>query len=266
VPFAWLRRRRRRRLLASPLPAEALPTLEALPFWPSLPPASRERLVAIARVLVAEIHWEGRSGLEVTPAMRWTIAGLAALLAVGRPAGAFDRVRTVLVTPGDFAPAEPEADEFGIVHVGQRHAGEAWHQGTLTLSWEEIEEDLATEGGGRNVVWHEFAHQLDLGRGSWFDGTPDLDSTAARTRWREVMQREFDALVAATKRGRRTFLDAYGATDESEFFAVVTEEFFDSPRELQQHHGELYAVLADYYGQDPAAWPATSGPADEQGR
>ena len=229
--------------------------LEGLPFASRLPEAHRVRLERVARLLDAEVHWEGRSGLRLTAAMRWTIAGHAALLAVGRPEGAFDRVRTVLVTPTAFVPPEPGADDLGIVHEGERHAGEAWHHGSVTLAWDEVVDDLAVEGAGRNVIWHEFAHQLDLGSDGWFDGTPDLDSRAARTRWREVMQGEFDDLREAVARRRRTLIDPYGATNESEFFAVVSEAFFDSPARLRERHPDLYAVLADYYGQDPAAWP-----------
>lgn len=252
MPFAWLRRRRRRRLLARPWNEEDLATLEALRFAVPVPEAAKPRWRDIARILEAEIHWEGRGGLQVTRAMRFAVAGSAARMAIGLPDGAFDRVRTVLLAPDDFRPSEPPVDELGIVHVDARHIGEAWHEGIVLLSWDEVAATLEEPGVGQDVVVHEFAHQLDLGTDSWFDGTPDLATEAERVRWREVMQREYDTLVAAVERGAKTFLDPYGATNASEFFAVVSEELFDRPRGLAARHPELYAVLAAFYGQDPA--------------
>ncbi len=251
--FSWLRRRRRRRLLARPLPPEDLAALEALPYGARLTDVERARWRDLAREIEDRIHWEGRGGIEVTPTMRWTIAGGAARLVIGLPDGAFDRVRTVLLTPRKFQPSEPAVDELGIVHQDARHTGEAWHEGVVVLSWSDVRRALDRPGEGYDVVVHEFAHQLDLGRDGWFDGTPDLGSVDDRVRWHEVMQREFEGLRRAAMAKRRTFLDPYGATDPSEFFACVSEEFFDSPSDLREHHPELYAVLKSFYRQDPAS-------------
>jgi Mlc titration factor MtfA (ptsG expression regulator) len=47
-------------------------------------------------------------------------------------------------------------------------------------------------------------------------------------------------------------LDIYGATDPAEFFAIVTEAFFERPRALLQRHPELYGAISQFFRQDPA--------------
>ena len=84
------------------------------------------------------------------------------------------------------------------------------------------------------------------------DGTPPLRSREQRERWHEVMTAEFNQLKEDAESGRPALLDYYGATNEAEFFAVATECFFDLPGELREEHPNLYVLLADYFGQDPA--------------
>jgi Mlc titration factor MtfA (ptsG expression regulator) len=59
-------------------------------------------------------------------------------------------------------------------------------------------------------------------------------------------------LVSATERGQATDIRDYAAKNPAEFFAVVTELFFERPAELQARHPELYAQLASFYAMDPA--------------
>ena len=105
---------------------------------------------------------------------------------------------------------------------------------------------------GKNLVFHEFAHQLDMLDGV-INGTPPLENDAQRLRWKEVMTREYQKLIEASEHHRATLLDQYGATNEGEFFAVATECFFDKPTALTQRHPQLYDLLREYYHQDPAA-------------
>lgn len=67
------------------------------------------------------------------------------------------------------------------------------------------------------------------------------------------MQKEFVAHQAAVTAGSTTVIDEYGATNPAEFFAVLTEHFFERPRELRDRHPALYEALRDFYRQDPAA-------------
>jgi Mlc titration factor MtfA (ptsG expression regulator) len=100
---------------------------------------------------------------------------------------------------------------------------------------------------------HEFAHQLDF-EDHATDGTPVLATRSDYATWSRVMSREFKALRAADEAGSRTLLDTYGATNPAEFFAVVTETFFERPHALRAVHPQLYAALERFYCQDPARY------------
>src|SRR5207245_8515877 len=108
---------------------------------------------------------------------------------------------------------------------------------------------------GKNVVLHEFAHQLDYENHA-ADGVPGLATHEQQLAWSEVMRNEFASLRAADESGIPTLLDTYGATNPAEFFAVSTEAFFERPRALRARRPELYAELAHFYRQDPAAYSA----------
>ena len=251
--FAWLRRRRREKLLAAPYPPEWRSTFRALPHIGLLPPADAERLFAAARIFIAEKTWEGCGGLELTDDMQVTIAGFACLLTVGMPEFYFDNVATILVYPAAFAV--PEKVAIGadtVLETQSDRLGEAHHRGPVVLSWADIREDAENPFGGVNLCFHEFAHQLDMTNGE-FDGVPRLPRNL-RQPWADIMEKEFKKLRKKARGGRRTVIDPYGAEEPAEFFAVVTEAFFDVPLELRATHPQLYDLFRSYYQADPAVW------------
>ena len=254
--FSWLRRRRRRKILADPFPAEWVGILERnVGHYAWLDDARREKLRRDVQVFVAEKDWEGCRGLKLTDEIRVTIAGSACLLVLGMGDYVFDNVYTILVYPKAFVvPDRVAVADDVVLHGESERLGEAHHRGPVVLDWEEALENARRPGYGQNLVFHEFAHQLDMLNGA-FDGTPDLPTAGLRSRWAAVMGEEYKRLVRAADRGRETLLDPYGATDPAEFFAVVTETFFDEPWELERQHRVLYELLRDYFQQDPARWP-----------
>jgi len=257
--LAWFKRRRRRKLLAQPIPDLWRGWLEAnVAMVSRLSPAERRRIEDDLRVLAAEKHWEGCGGLTLSDEMRVTIAGQAAVLLLNLEHDFFPQVLSILVYPTYFRVRQQWSDEDGLVHEEwEERDGEAWERGPVIFGWQEVREDTCHYGTGRNVVLHEFAHQLDFQDGQG-DGTPPLPDAGAYGEWRAVMTREYDDLVRRVEAGRETFIDPYGAESPEEFFAVLTEIFFEQPLELAQRHGGLYQLLARYYGQDPAAWPCPS--------
>ena len=80
-----------------------------------------------------------------------------------------------------------------------------------------------------------------------------------------MAETEYRRLVGNALRGEATILNSYGATNPVEFFAVATECFFERPQAMCRQHGELYAILRDFYRQDTATWlpdaKAEDGPA-----
>jgi Mlc titration factor MtfA (ptsG expression regulator) len=251
---------RRRRVLARPFPPAWREHLRAgMAHYARLSSEQRSLLEQLVQLLVAEKHWEGLGGLELTDEVRVTIAGQAGLLLLGFTrdavhANLYRNVLSILVYPTTVMPRRAQASVFAAPHVVRPIVpvlGEAHAQGPVVLTWDAVRRGGIHPELGHNVVYHEFAHKLDMLDG-YSDGTPPLATRAANARWTAVCTREYEALRAAFERGEPTFLDPYAATSASEFFAVATELFFDRPRQLRAAHPELYEVLRDFYRQDPA--------------
>ena len=253
--FDWLlrplRHARRAALLDEPFPTAWEPHVEKLPFFRALDDRGRARVRDDLRVLVAEKNWEGCGGLELTDEVRVTIAAQASLLLLNIEHDYYRHVTSILVYPAAYKTM-PTRDAAGVVREGQANLGEAWRSGPVVLSWDDAKHGALDPKDGHNLVYHEFAHKLDLLDGS-ADGTPPIADRALFARWIKTMTREFDALRDAAARGRATVLDAYGATNPAEFFAVATECFFEKSRQLARRHPELYELLCTYYHQDPAS-------------
>lgn len=254
--FTWLERRRRKHILETPFPAawEAI-ARRNVAHWSLLDDDERARLRALVQVFIAEKHWEGCGGLEMTDEVRVTVAAEACLLLLGRDHDLYDDVESILVYPSTVFAAERRAGVFErgslVVDAPEALLGEAHRGGPVILAWDAVKRGARDPDDGRSVVIHEFAHKIDMVDGG-VDGTPPLPDGAARRSWAEVCSAVFLALKDGDAAVRRV-IDPYGARNEAEFFAVATESFFERPRALRAAQPALYALLADFYRQDPAA-------------
>jgi MtfA peptidase len=252
--FGFFRRRRRERLRSAPFPAEWLAIIARnVPFYASLPEADRRELQGHVQVFLAEKHYEGCGGLELTDEIKVTIAAHACRLLLHRDTDIFPRLITVLVYPSAYLARSVEPIAGGAVLEGEQvRLGEAWKGGVAVVSWYEVHAMAKGLTYGRNLVLHEFAHILDMEDGA-SDGTPILPHRAQYTSWVRVMEDEYERLRRDRALNRYSVLDDYGATNPAEFFAVATEAFFEKPTVLAKRHAELYAELRAFYRQDPAA-------------
>lgn len=213
----------------------------------------RDELRRRVQVFVAEKFWEGCGGLVVTEEMQVTIAAQACLLVLGFPGEHFERLLTVLVYPSGYFAEDRRHLPGGIVSEELAlRLGEAWTGGPVVLSWDDVLESGRDGDDGYNVVFHEFAHVLDM-QNVTVDGTPPLPSEEQYRNWREVLAEEYNRHRRRSG-WRRTVLDPYGATDEGEFFAVATEAFFERPHGLEREHPRLFELLHSFYNQDPRLW------------
>ncbi len=245
-----LRRWRRARLRRQPFPQEWLPYLRGVPLFPFLPPADQTELLGHIRGFLGEKRFEGAAGFSVNDAVRVIVAGNASLLLLHRETEYFPFLRTVVVYPTLYVARYRKPGPAGIVEEGvEVRAGESWPLGTVVLAWDAVLE-AGFSPGARNVVVHEFAHQLDLEDGA-MQGVPVLPPEL-RAPWRQVLD-EYRDLWAFP---RPTPL-ALGLENPAEFFAVAVELFFADPWSLKLHHPELYRLLGRYFRLDPAALAAS---------
>lgn len=252
--MGFFTRWRRRRLLAKPFPSEWEAAIESgVAVYGELSLPERRNLRRLVRLLIAEKYWEGCGGFELNDVHKAVIAAQAAVLILELGIDAYRSIETILVYPSTVVPkrgifAESRggelADEAGPV------VGQAWQRGPVILAWDASASGGRNDEDGANVVYHEFAHKLDMADG-FVDGMPPLANEAARQRWRSVFDRVYAQLQHDIGRGKRTFLDRYAAESPVELFAVATEHFFEQPQRFERLHPAMYALMAEFYRQDP---------------
>lgn len=254
-----LTKRRRRKLRAAPFPPSWRSLLlERMPYYRRLREADQRELEGHALVLMREKYFEGCAGVAVTEEMKVLIAAQAALLLLHRDTDYFPWMRTMLIYPHSFVGNGKSVGPAGVVTEGAGwRQGESWYTpgsgGPVVLSWSDTLAGAANDADGRNLVLHEFAHQLDAESGA-VEGLPGLDSKESVDRWKLVMGREQRRLAEDTWRGFPTVINPYGLENPAEFFAVAVEAFFERAAEMKARHPELYELLGSYFLQDPAAY------------
>ena len=251
----FLMERGRAKLRSRPFPEEWREILERrVPYARLLPRDLRRQLEGHMQVFLAEKSFAGCGGLEMTDEVRVTIAAQACLLILNRKTDYYPSLTQILVYPGAFIIERLRAEPSGVLQE-QRQAlsGESWTHGQVVLSWEDALEGAAVVDDGRNVVIHEFAHQLDQQKG-YANGAPWLGRRDRYARWSQVMLGEFAHLQQQAATGEPSLFSDYGASSPAEFFAVVSEVFFEQPREMAALHPEMYAELRSFYRVDPATF------------
>ena len=247
--FGGQKRLRHKALLkAGPLTDEDLGFLEDhFDLYKNIPLEIRSRLEPIVQVLIVEKNFEACGDLEeVSREMKVVIMAQAALLLVGRDHRLFSKLRTVLIYPKAFSGGREDGDK--TVRLG-----ESWQSGTVILSWRSVQRGGEDKRDGRNVVIHEFAHQLDQ-ENRHADGFPVLRNRNAIGNWAHVFSASYQDFCQDLDKGRKTVMDPYGGTNPAEFFAVATETFFEKAKQLKRDYPQLYLQLKNYYGLDPISW------------
>jgi hypothetical protein len=259
--FDLFKSRRRAQLRAKPTPAEWRAILERnLPIFTRLSADDQSELLGHTAVFLAEKHFEGAGALELSEEIRVTIAGQACLLLLHRETDYYPELISIIVYPSGYTAREERHIGGGIWEEGDedRLGHTAPRLSALVLAWDAVRHGAASPTDGENLVLHEFAHQLDFENQS-SDGTPNLGTRGDYLAWGRVMSAEFNALRNASDAGLPTLLDEYGATNPAEFFAVITESFFERPRALKARHPALYAQLQNFYKQDPTTYSVEAG-------
>ena len=253
----WFKRRRREKIRLQAFPGAYKTILKrCLPVYSCLPDKFKRELEESILVFLSEKYFEGCGGIILCDEIRVSIAGQARLLLLNRQTDIYPQLRTILVYPSAYIARGERHIDGQIAEEESVRLGESWTRGTVILAWDNVETGAKDFHDGQNVVFHEFAHQLDQEDGI-ADGTPALRGGEDRYfSWAEVCQKEFEDLQQRAIEGKQSLLDTYGATDPAEFFAVATETFFERPVEFGKQHPELFGQFKDYYQVDPREWQA----------
>jgi len=240
--------------VSTPIPAEEdWRTVLEMPVFDGLGDNERATLRTLAERLLAEKTITPVSGAEPAGRDIAAVAAQAALPVLNLGASWYGTWNEIILYPEQFVPEREVTDDFGVVHrVRQPLSGEAWEGGPLILSLD----DVAASGwrDGYNVVVHEFAHKLDMKNGA-VDGLPPLHSDMAAAGWAAAFEpayADFCRRVDHAERvGRELDLDPYASESPAEFFAVLSEYFFELPDLLAAEYPAVYAQMRRFYRQDP---------------
>jgi Mlc titration factor MtfA (ptsG expression regulator) len=244
-------RGRRRKALAQPFPDtwRALLT-EHMVHWRMLDTRERERAEKLVRLLLADKLWEASSGFALTEEIRVLVSAMASMLVLELDYDYYHRVTSIVVSPSStHMPGEHYVGDGVFSDAPMAFVGLSAHSGPVVIAWDAARFEALHPDGGKNVVYHEFAHKLDAEDGS-SNGAPPFETDTEFRSWVAVATPAYESL----RHGHAdAVLDPYGATNPAEFFAVATEAFFNRPLLLEAQRPELYAGLRRFYNQHPAA-------------
>jgi len=250
--FGFRKRRRKKLRLKEIDPVWKKIIEKRVPFYRLLPTGLKNELHSLIQIFMDEKTFEGCGGLALTDEIKITIAAQACILLLGRETDIYPTLRTILVYPhAYFVPVKQRMPDGTILEGVQHRLGESWTRGQVVLAWDEIEQDTNDIHDGHNLVYHEFAHQLDNESGA-VDGVPELTRRSSYIVWARVLSKEYNKLINDIIHHKHPLLDQYGATNPAEFFAVVTEYFFEKPLQLKHLHPELYQQFKNFYKLDPS--------------
>lgn len=221
-----------------------------------LSPAEIERLRECVVLFLHAKQISGAHGLIVTDEMQVLIATQACILILNLDLDYYAGWVEIIIYPGEFIRDYEYVDEDGVVHLSSEPiSGESWLGGPVILSWEDTA--AAEAGMGYNVVIHEFAHKLDMLNGD-ANGFPPLHSDMSRQAWSEAFSKAYADFCRSVDEDEAIAVDPYAAENPAEFFAVISESFFEIPLSVKLYFPSVYEQLALFYRQDPAQrWSAS---------
>lgn len=224
-----------------------------MPLLTGLSQDERDRLRQMALLFCHRKSFEGAHGLVISDEMALLIALQACLPVLELGLETYAGWTSVIVYPSGFAPEYSYVDEFGVEHhVKTEMSGEAWPQGPVLLAWDDVSQ--AGECDGYNLVIHEFAHKIDMQNGD-ANGFPPLHRDMNAKSWSEIFSRGYEEFTRDCDAGVDSGIDCYAAESPAEFFAVLSETFFEKPGLLQRRFPAIYAQLKLFYRQDPVRRP-----------
>lgn len=248
--WSWKNWRRRRAISRSRTTLEQWETAEqSLSALVGLEHEDRLRLRNLATVFLHEKSLEPTGDLVLDDPTRLMLALQACLPILNLGIDWYDGWVSVIIYPDEFIAEHEAVDEAGVVHrVREPRSGESWLHGPVILSLNDLKNRF--DWDGHSVVIHEFAHKLDMLNGD-ANGLPPLQPGMDLQRWSQVFSRAYEDFCTRMDRDEETFIDPYASESPGEFFAVLSEVFFEAPEELLEAYPDVYDQMKQFYRQDP---------------
>lgn len=220
----------------------------SLPLLRGLTADEKIRLRELTILFLNDKIIEGAHALKITTHMSLIIGLQACLPILKFSLDDYSGWTTVIIYPSGFTTKQVIIDEYGVEHhVESDLAGESWLRGPVILAWDETE--YAGVIDGHNLVIHEFAHKLDMQNGV-ANGFPPLHSNMAPAEWAKAFGDGFEDFKLKCSTGKKINIDCYGASSPAEYFAVLSEVFFERPELIQRYYPAVLDLLQQYYQQD----------------
>lgn len=251
--MGWFKSWRRARILQHTTldPALWRSTVERYSFTRVLSAAELARLRELTILFLHHKGIHGAAGMAISDDVRVAIAVQACILILNLDAEYYRGWVEVIVYPDEFVAQHEYVDEAGVAHrVDEPMSGESWERGPVIISWADAQE--GGRGASYNVVIHEFAHKLDMLNGD-ANGFPPLHANMSREAWSRALASAYQDFCRRLDAGRELEIDEYAAESPAEFFAVMSEAFFEAPMVVRGAFPDVYSQLVQFYRQDPDA-------------
>jgi Mlc titration factor MtfA (ptsG expression regulator) len=225
-----------------PLPQQILDILNNIKYYTLLPQNLKKIINFKIQIFLKEKKFIGIK-LKITDEIKVNISFYACLLTLNSKYFCYPNLEYIFVYPSTIIKKEIEkyfTNEEIIIE------GEATNDAVL-ISWRDAKKEM--KSCRRNVIIHEFAHEIDYSDGN-IDGLPPLEGEKSKE-FAKIMFSEYEKFKIKTIKGRFLgkyhLIDKYASTNRAEFFAVISEYFFVRPALLKKHFPDIYKELKSFY-------------------
>lgn len=183
-------------------------------------------------------------GVEINQLDKLLVAASAVIPIFGFDNWQYKNLINVLLYPDTFnTDFQFEGGDRNIMGM----VGTGYLNGQMVLSQSALHHGFSKSAGKENTGIHEFVHLLDKSDGAT-DGVPEnLMAHEYTLPWVKMMHEEIEKIE-----DDKSDINPYATTNQAEFFAVVSEYFFEQPEILKDKHPDLYQMLSKVFGQDLA--------------
>lgn len=220
--------------------------LQRVPATLRLDAGQRARLQELCEAFLDQKRFVPAEGFELDPVARHAIAIQACIPILALGIRAYRGWSTIYVFPQAFRKRDAQTWRPGHNISPDAIAGLAVQGGGVALAWSEARRGIEDADDSYNPVIHEFAHKLDMLDGD-ADGRPPLPSGLTQRMWFDAFAAAFADFQQRVEVGERTRLSSYAATNPAEFFAVLSEVYFEDPDLLTNIYPEVWRMLHAFY-------------------